>query len=301
METSFFLTSHVCLLIFTGGAKEGKERGYNGNSGTRGYYKSSERDYYDDDHYWNYPETYVPGTYYPKTYYPTYYYPKTQPPKYYYPHSSKGKYYGKGKGKKSLKGQGKGGYNYHDYDDYFYPTVDDIPFFDDQFFDDAFFDDDDCELVSFNETFSFAGPTLFLAPDTDVSNPGTPSLPGTVFIFEESPIFELQTDDAEIEGTNINGVCTRTTIGEDGGGMCQLTFVDDEGYTINVSGYLQGPFGSQMAITGGTGSTTGIVGTMDFFPEFGDLDADAIGDIFLDTTRFDVIAEIGIIVCPSPY
>jgi len=287
LENNPFLTWALSP-FFTGGPPQGnKDRGYNGNSGTRGHSKG----YYDDDHYWYYPKTDVPGTYYPKTYYP-----KTQPPKYYYPHSSSKGKYGKGKAGKSHKG--KGGYHY---DDDFYPTVDDIPFFDDQFFDDAFFDDDDCELVTFNETFSFAGPSLFLAPDTDISTPGTPSLPGTVFIFEESPIFELQSDEDAIEGTTINGVCTRTTIGEDGGGMCQLTFVDDEGYTINVSGYLQGPFGSQMAITGGTGSTTGVIGTMDFFPEFGDLDADAIGDIFLDTTRFDVIAEIGIIVCPSHY
>ena len=226
------------------------------------------------------------------------YYPKTEPPHYYPSGKGKGGPSKKSKASKGKgKGKGKGGVHY---DDDFYPTVDDIPFFDDKFFDDAFFDDDDCELVTFNETFSFAGPSLFLAPDTDITTPGTPSLPGTVFIFEEAPIFELQTDDKVIEGTTINGICTRTTVGEEGGGMCQFTFVDDEGYTINVSGYLEGPFGSQLAITGGTGSTTGVVGSMDFFPTFGDLtDPEAVGDIFLDTTRFDVIADIGIIVCPS--
>jgi len=139
-----------------------------------------------------------------------------------------------------------------------------------------------------------------LAPDTTTSDPGNAALPGTLFIFESSPIFELETDDVVIEGTTVNGICTRSTAGENGGGMCQLTFVDDEGYTINVSGFLQAPFGSAMAITGGTGATQGITGSMDFFPIFGDLtDPNAVGDVFFDTTRFDVIADIGIIVCPT--
>ena len=39
---------------------------------------------------------------------------------------------------------------------------------------------------------------------------------------------------------------------------------------------------------------------MDFFPIFGDLtDPNAVGDIFLDATRYDVVADIGVIVCPS--
>ena len=272
------LTSEKSRHYFSGGTRGGKGKG--------GYYP--EDPWYPTEYPHGGHPTYVPGTYYPKT----------EPPHYYPSGKGKGGPSKKSKASKGKgKGKGKGGVHY---DDDFYPTVDDIPFFDDKFFDDAFFDDDDCELVTFNETFSFAGPSLFLAPDTDITTPGTPSLPGTVFIFEEAPIFELQTDDVVIEGTTINGICTRTTVGEEGGGMCQFTFVDDEGYTINVSGYLEGPFGSQLAITGGTGSTTGVVGSMDFFPTFGDLtDPEAVGDIFLDTTRFDVIADIGIIVCPS--
>jgi len=78
--------------------------------------------------------------------------------------------------------------------------------------------------------------------------------------------------------------------------MCQWTFVDDEGGTINVSGFLQAPLGSEMAITGGTGATQGITGSMDFFPIY--TDHNAIGDIFLDATRYDVIADIDVIVCP---
>lgn len=148
--------------------------------------------------------------------------------------------------------------------------------------------------MTFNETFAIPGPTLFLAPDTNVSFPGTPSLPGTVFITERVSVLQLD-GVTPINGTTVTATCTRTTIGEEGGGVCQLVFIDDEGFSIDVSGFLQGPLGSPMAITGGTGGMVGVAGAMDFFPIF---DTDQFGDIFLDVIRYEVIADIGLIVCP---
>jgi hypothetical protein len=177
--------------------------------------------------------------------------------------------------------------------------VDDITFLDDQFFDDQFFADGECELVTFNETFAVPGPSLFLAPDTTVENPGDPSLPGTVFIFESVNILEID-GVTPIVGTTVSGSCTRTTIGEDGGGICNLVFIDDEGFSINVSGFLPGPLGGPMAITGGTGGMVGVIGDMDFFPIF-DGNVTTVtdyGDIFLDVVRYEVIANLGLIVCP---
>jgi len=183
---------------------------------------------------------------------------------------------GYGKGSKGSKGS-KGGY-----DDDYYP--------------------EECVLVSYHETFSIDGPDLFLAPDTTVDEQGTPTFPGTVFIFPISPVLEFETFETAIAGSTVSGICTRTTVGEPSGGICQLVFVDDDGYTINVSGFLKGEFGSQMAITGGTGSTVGVVGTMDFFPIYEDTDSNSgINDIFLNATRYDVIAEIGVLECPETY
>jgi hypothetical protein len=203
------------------------------------------------------------------------------------------KYYGnhgKGgaKGSKSSKGKGKGkGGGY-------YPE-DDIPYIDDEYIDDEFFHDGNCQLVTFNETFAIPGPSLFLAPDTTVDDPGTPDLPGTVFIFEVANILELD-GATPIDGTTVSGSCTRTTIGTDGGGTCDLIFIDEEGYTINVNGFLQGPLGSQLAITGGTGGMVGVIGEMDFFPVY---ETDSPGDLFLDAVRYEVIADLGIIVCQT--
>lgn len=171
----------------------------------------------------------------------------------------------------------------------------DFALVDDLLFDDAFFEDDLCQLVTFNETFAMSGPTVFLAPDTDLNTVGTPSLPGTVFIIERVNIFGLD-GITPIVGTTVSGTCTRTTFGEDGGGVCSLVFIDDEGYSINVNGFLEGPLGSPMAITGGTGRTVGVTGEMDFFPVF----LTDQSDIFLDVERYEVIANIGLIVCPEP-
>jgi hypothetical protein len=190
---------------------------------------------------------------------------------------------GKGKGK-----GGKGG---------LYPTYDDITFVDDKYFDDLYFETDDCQMVAFNETFVVPGPTLFLAPDTTPADRGTPTLPGTVFITERVNLLELD-GVTPIIGSTVSGSCTRTTIGEEGGGICQYVFIDDEGYTISVNGYLPGPLGGPMAITGGTGELLGVFGQMDFFPVFSDTVANATGDIFLDVIEYEVIADMGVIVCP---
>lgn len=209
--------------------------------------------------------------------------------------AGKGKMTGSKKPKGPPLGKGKGkGKGSAPADDNFYPSVDDITYVDDLFFDDAFFEEDVCTLVNFNETFAISGPSLFLAPDTTLTEIGTPSLPGTVFIFERSSVYELD-GVTPIVGATISGACTRTTIGEDGGGTCQLVFLSDDGYSITVEGYLPGPFGGPMAITGGTGSMVAVVGEMDFFPIFSD--PATVGDIFLDVIRYEVIADIGVIVC----
>lgn len=239
------------------------------------------------------------------------YYSTKRPKGTYAPYSPKGYGMGAGgmKGGKGMggmkggKGKGKGKGNQ-------YPSVDDIPFFDDAFFDDAFFVNDECRQVSYSETFSIRGATLFLAPDSTPEAEGRPACPGTVFLWESSPVLDTQTQQPVV-GTTFNGICTRT-VGDcrennaapliDTAGMCQFTFVDDRGYTINVAGFLEGPLGSQLAITGGTGSTVGIIGSMDFFPIYSAdlLDPAAnttLGDVFLDTEVYEVIADIGIIVC----
>lgn len=185
-------------------------------------------------------------------------------------------------------GGGKGG---------IYPQVDDITFLDDAFFDDAFFPGNNCQMVSFNETFAVPGPSLFLAPDTTATVPGTPELPGTVFLFERLGVLEID-GVTPITGTTITGSCTRTTVGDNGGGICQLVFIDDAGYSISVDGFLPAPLGGPLAITGGTGSMVGVIGEMDFFPIFSSDINGTVGDIFLDVVRYEVIADIGLIVCP---
>jgi hypothetical protein len=201
---------------------------------------------------------------------------------------------GKGKGPHhKLPKDGNGGGDY--YDDNFYPTVDDITVLDDEYFDDHFVNQGECQLVTFNETFSVTGATLFLAPDTSVTEQGTPSLPGTVFIFERVDVLEID-GVTPIDGTTVSGTCTRTDIDpEGGGGICQLVFIDDEGYSITVDGFLPGPLGAPLAVTGGTGDMIGVSGEMDFFPIF---EGNAEGDIFLDAIRYEIIADLGIIVCP---
>jgi hypothetical protein len=200
-------------------------------------------------------------------------------------------YYAQKSSKKNSKGKGGGKY----VDDHFYPTIDDVAFLDDKFFDDAFFQDGDCELVSFNETFAMPGPSLFLAPDTTAASAGTPDLPGTVFMFERQSILELDGKTA-INGSTVSGSCTRTTIGAGGGGICQLVFIDDKGFTVSVEGFLPNPLGGPMAISGGTGGLVGVIGEMDFFPIFDG--ANSTGDVFLDSVRYEVIADLGLIVCP---
>jgi hypothetical protein len=181
--------------------------------------------------------------------------------------------------------------------DDFYPRAKDLEFVDDMFFDDQFVEGDDCELVTFNETFGMSSADLFLAPDTTIDEPGNPMYAGTVFVFERE--FLLQPDGTtSINGTVVSGTCTRTEGGKDtsGAGLCNFVFVDDEGYSINVNGLLVGPLGGKLAISGGTGGMLGVVGEMDFMPIYED--SKTIGDIFLDPIRYDVMAHLGLIVCP---
>jgi hypothetical protein len=213
---------------------------------------------------------------------------------------------GKGKGKGNYEGDD--GYYHDDFyppvDDFyptvddFYPSVGDINFLDDQFFDDHFFEDDDCELVTLNETFTVPQASRFLAPDTTPTEMGDPTLIGTVFIWENQQIFEPD-GEVPIVGTRVSGTCTRTTTDDEGMGSCQLVFVDDDEYTINVEGLLTGPFGSSLAITGGTGGMVGVIGEMDFFPIYnlGEFE----GDIFINVTRYEVEADLGLIVCPQSH
>ena len=167
--------------------------------------------------------------------------------------------------------------------------------------DDYVFDDElprgECQMIAFNETFAMPGPTAFLAPDTSAGDNGTPELPGTVFITEQVDLLELD-GVTPIVGSTVTGTCTRTTIGANGGGVCQFVFIDDEGYSISVDGYLPGPLGGPLAITGGTGDMVGVFGQFDFFPIFSNTDVNATGDIFLDVIEYEVIADIGLVVCP---
>jgi hypothetical protein len=181
--------------------------------------------------------------------------------------------------------------------DDFYPRADELGFVDDHFFDDKFFHGHECELVTFNETFGMSSADLFLAPDTTIKEPGNPMYPGTVFLFERE--FLLQQDGStSINGTVVSGTCTRTEGGEDvsGAGLCSFVFVDDEGYSVNVNGLLVGPLGGKLAITGGTGGMLGVVGEMDFMPIYED--STTMGDVFLDPIRYDVMAHLGLVVCP---
>jgi hypothetical protein len=123
---------------------------------------------------------------------------------------------------------------------------------------------------------------------------GNPALIGTAFIWESQQILEFD-GVTPIAGKTVSGSCTRTIVSSDGMGSCQLIFVDDEEYTVNVNGLLTGPMGSIMAITGGTGGMVGVIGEMDFFPLFDD----GFGDIFLNVTLYEVVADLGLIVCPQ--
>lgn len=228
---------------------------------------------------------------------------------YYYQSSFRGmRSKGKGKGGKAMSSMGmwgmgmgmmgaaRSGYYGDDRTDYtdLYPKVGEIAFLDDQFFDDKFFEDDDCELVSFNETFAIPSASLFLAPDTSITEPGTPSLPGTLFIFERESVLD---DGSPVNGTTVSGTCTRTESADGGAGVCNFIFVDDEGYTLNVNGLLMGYYGSELAVTGGTGGMVGVIGQMDLVPVF-ESDSDD-NDIFLDALQYDVMSNVGLIVCPN--
>ena len=195
----------------------------------------------------------------------------------------------KGRKRKNNKKSSKSSYE---------PRVGDIAFLDPDFFDDGFFDgEDDCELVRLNDTFSVNGPDLFLAPDTSLTSAGDPQLPGTVFIFENQPLLEPD-GSTEIDGTMVSGTCTRTTMGTTSGGLCNLVFVDDAGFSITVTGSVFGT-GGPMAIVGGTGGLVGVTGEMDFQAVFSN--ATATVDIFLDAERYDVAMRLGLIVCPEHY
>lgn len=166
----------------------------------------------------------------------------------------------------------------------------------DDVFDDQFFEDDDCELVTLNETFSFPRASRFLAADTSPENMGDPTLIGTVFIWENQQVFDGN-GVSPIVGTSISGTCTRTTADTKGMGSCTLTFLDDDDYSINIDGILTGPNGSTLGISGGTGGMVGVIGEMDIFPIYalGQMS----GDVFINVTRYEVEADLGLIVCPT--
>ena len=191
----------------------------------------------------------------------------------------------------SPTGKEGAGYGWSD----IYPTAGDINFLDDNFFDDHFYDDDDCELIHLNETFSIPRAARFLAPDTTPTNMGTPSIIGTVFIWENQQVLEVD-GLTPIVGTTVSGSCIRTSTSIEGMGTCLLVFKDDDEYTINIEGLLQGPLGSQLGITGGTGGLVGVIGEMDFLPLY---EHPGVGDVFLNATRYEVHADLGLIVCPA--
>ncbi|GAX10073.1 hypothetical protein FisN_2Lh341 [Fistulifera solaris] len=234
----------------------------------------------------------------------------------YYYEGGKGKGKGKGKGNGGGKGKGKGkggkkgkksskhhahDYSYQEKGDWneLYPSVGDINFLDDNFFDDNFFADGDCKLVVMNETFSVPRALSYVAPDTtSPENMGDPVLAGTVFLWRNQQVFEAD-GSVPIAGTTVSGTCTRTNQdGENSMGSCQFVFVDDDDYTITVDGALTGPYGSSLGITGGTGGMVGVVGQMDFFPVHEE-DDDAAGDIFINVTRYEIEADLGLIICPT--
>jgi hypothetical protein len=201
-------------------------------------------------------------------------------------------------------GMGKGkGQQYDDdkhVEDDKYVEDDKMPYDDDEGddfleYDDKYDKSNGCVLVQFNETFVVPAASLFVAPDTTPTVNGDSLLPGTLFIFELSNILEPD-GETPIAGTKVSGTCTRTTFGTEGGGICSFVFVDDEDYTINVDGYLKGPFGSPLAISGGTGGMVGVIGEMDFFPIYNN-GTSIDGDIFIDPLRYEVIADLGLIVC----
>jgi hypothetical protein len=76
--------------------------------------------------------------------------------------------------------------------------------------------------------------------------------------------------------------------------VCQFVIIDDSGYSITASGFLPGPFGGPLAISGGTGSMIGVTGQFDLFPVF----MGAAGDIFADVVRYEVMADFSLLVCP---
>lgn len=197
------------------------------------------------------------------------------------------KSYGKGKGGK--KGGKKGVIADHNWP------------FDDNWWHDDLFDDgfsDGCKMFLFAEEF------IISEPDDVV---GDASGVGSTYIFSPESIFDANGD--PIEETIVTGTCTRTA--EDGG-QCTFTFVDEtDGFTITATGIVASDSdssssssdsnditssgGGKLAITGGTGSLTGIVGSMNLTPIFAD-DA-TTNDIFLDINGFSVQANFGIIAC----
>lgn len=202
--------------------------------------------------------------------------------------SSKRRKHAKGKKKNNMKSS-KTSYE---------PRVGDIAFLDEDFFEDGFFDgEDDCELVRLNDTFSINSADLYLAPDTTLTAAGDPQLPGTVFIFENQPILEPD-GSTEIDGTMVSGTCTRTTMGGTAGGLCNLVFVDDDGFSITIMGSVFGEGGS-VAIVGGTGGMVGVTGEMNVQAVFSNETATV--DIFLDAERYEVEMQLGLIVCPEHY
>lgn len=155
------------------------------------------------------------------------------------------------------------------------------------------FDDDDCELVTVEDAFTFPSATFFLAPDTTDTTEGTPTLPGTVYLWDDE-VVESQTAG---NSTTVSGVCTRTSSSL--GGICNLVFSDAiEDIQITVNGFLSSPNGGALAITGGTGDLLSNIGQMDFTPTYGNTTV-ADEDVFLDSLEFQVNMELGIIICPD--
>ena len=176
---------------------------------------------------------------------------------------------------------GGGGYSYPKNYDH---VLDYLTFHDDTLFTDDLFDDDDCEFFVSHEEYKYSSFDFAIPIDGLTSNPGTR------YIWSDQNILML--DGSIIKDTIITGTCTRTG---HGAGTCNMVIKDDTGEQLTFSGRLDSSLsGGKFAITGGTGSLTGIVGEMHVKAY-----TEGAGDVFDDATHYEVAVTLGIIVSPS--
>ena len=111
-------------------------------------------------------------------------------------------------------------------------------------------------------------------------------------VFQPTNIFDI--DGQAVNETTSNGECTRigTNVGQ-----CTFTFIDTvDGFSITATGVISGDTdGGKLAITGGTGRYSGIIGSLELTPIFSE-DA-ASEDIFLDVLGYQTKAEFGTLIC----